>query len=273
MWEVVAEERGKMSVRASSIVLRQNTFVPGLSRANRVYKRYAGRRLSSSEGPSAVTPSTASANLEAIGQSSATSVVRHGPDDKVMCLDVGGKHFYTLKSTIAANPVLADIVARAEANGALTSSGNAVFVDRDPKHFQVILTYLRNTSEGLSYNDKTGIKTRISKVQRVQLPKDPEALSDLYLEASYFQIEPLKDALCHHSIFTWIASAFSGRQNPFNLVSDAVRTLRRGALALAGVGGTMSLGTLKLQLFPWSNGKNEGKEESESSTTTEALPG
>mmetsp|Transcript_5914 Transcript_5914/g.10806 ORF Transcript_5914/g.10806 Transcript_5914/m.10806 type:complete len:259 (-) Transcript_5914:52-828(-) len=255
-----------MSVRASSIVLRQNKLVPGISRANRVYTRYAGRRLLSSEEPSAVKPSTrtASANLEAIGESSATSIVRRGPDDKVMCLDVGGKHFYTLKSTIAANPVLADIVARAEAYGDLTSNGNAVFVDRDPRHFQVILTYLRNTSEGLSYNDKTGIKTRINKVQRVQLPKDSEALSDLYLEASYFQIEPLKDALCHHSIFTWIASAFSGRQNPFNLVSDAVRTLRRGALALAGVGGTMSLGTLKVQLFPWSNGKNEGEEESES---------
>lgn len=256
-----------MSMRSSIVLLRQNKFVPSLSRANRVYNRHIGKRLLSSEEKSAVKPSTASANLEATDETLTTSVVRHGPDDKVMCLDVGGKHFYTLKSTVAANPVLADIVARAEANGELTSSGNAVFVDRDPKHFQVILSYLRNKSEGLSYNDKTGL----NKNRRVQLPKDPEVLSDLYIEASYFQIEPLKDALCHHSIFTWVASAFSGRQNPFNIVSDAVTALRRGALALAGVGGTLSLGTLDVQ-FPWLKGKDGGKKEFESSATPEAKP-
>ena len=254
--------------RASSGVKRQNTFFPSLSRANGVYSRPIGRRLLSSEEKSAtVTPKTASANnLQAARETSATSsVARHGPDDKVMCLDVGGKHFYTLKSTIAANPVLSDIVARAEANGELTSSGNAVFVDRDPKHFQLVLTYLRNKSEGLSYNDKTGM----NKNRRVQLPTDPVELSDLYIEASYFQIEPLKDALCHHSIFTWVASAFSGKKNPFNIVSDAVTALRRGALALAGVGSTLSLAALDLK-FPWLPVK-QGKEELES-TTSEAKP-
>jgi len=218
----------------------------------------------SSETPEvskSATTSLEAASSDATTTASLDSVVRHGPGDKVVCLDVGGKHFYTLRSTVAANPVLTEIVTRAEANGELTSNGHAVFVDRDPKHFQTILTYLRNKSEDLSYNQKTALKKA---AQHVQLPNDKSHLADLYVEATYFQIEPLQDALCHHSIFTWAASAVSGKQNPFHIVSDILKNLRRVALGLtAGLGGTFSIGTLTNVKMPWTKSDDDDKDERE----------
>ena len=58
-------------------------------------------------------------------------VVRHGPGDGCITLNVGGKEFQTLRSTVFANEVLAKHVVRAEANQEITKSG-AVFIDRDP---------------------------------------------------------------------------------------------------------------------------------------------
>ena len=44
------------------------------------------------------------------------SIVRHGSGDGVVTLNVGGKEFITLRSTLQINPVLRDRVLRAEAN-------------------------------------------------------------------------------------------------------------------------------------------------------------
>lgn len=261
-----------MSLRVPSIVLRRNIRVgTSLSRANRVNVRpkATSKRDFSSESSPATKSNALSPEASSAADSSTVaaieSVVRHGPGDRVMCLDVGGKHFYTLRSTIAANPVLSNIVARAEANGELTSSGSAVFVDRDPKHFATILTYLRNKSDGLSYSDKTGLKKGD---HRVQLPKDSMVLAELYVEASYFQIEPLKDALCQTSIFTWIASATSGKQNPFNMVSNAVKALRTFAIGVAGFGGT----TLSIKQFTGSNDEMLTEEKEQPPPTKDLAP-
>lgn len=250
------------------IVLRRTAFVPSLSRTNLVHsrpkvssKRIPSRRNLSSETVPATKPNEVSveaASNDAATTTSLEGVVRHGPGDGIICLDVGGKHFYTLRSTIASNPVLTDIVARAEANGELTSAGHAVFVDRDPKHFHTILTYLRNESEGLSFTKKTPFKT---KHHRVQLPGDKSQLADLYVEATYFQIEPLKDALCHHSLFTLAASAVSGGSNPFSTVADGMKSLRRVAFGLAGV-GSISIPSLV-------KNKDDNKEQAE---TNESPP-
>jgi len=74
--------------------------------------------------------------------------VRLGDEDGVVQLNVGGKTFETLRSTVETNAVLTAYLKRAEANPSLCKNG-AVFIDRDPEHFGVLLNHLRNKTEGL----------------------------------------------------------------------------------------------------------------------------
>lgn len=229
-----------MSLRILSPGGRLGSFVQSRGRV------FAPRNFSGETAPAQVTKQSesslegAASGAVASSSSSLENVTRHGAGDGVICLDVGGKHFYTLRSTIASNPVLSDIVTRAEANGELTSHNNAIFVDRDPKHFGTILTYLRNKSEGLTFAKKATFK---HKNQHVQLPQEKKLLAELYIEATYFQLDPLKDALCHHSIFTLFASMLGGVGNPFEAVASTAKMMRRAALALVA-GGSIHLGSL-----------------------------
>jgi hypothetical protein len=54
-----------------------------------------------------------------------------------------------LRSTINTSSVLANHVARAEANAEITDKG-AVFINRNPAHFGIILQYLWNNVESLN---------------------------------------------------------------------------------------------------------------------------
>lgn len=65
------------------------------------------------------------------------TIHRHGAGDATITLNVGGKEFHTLRSTVNANAVLSTLVVRAEQNKELTKGG-AVFVDRDPAHFEIV---------------------------------------------------------------------------------------------------------------------------------------
>ncbi|EOD36770.1 hypothetical protein EMIHUDRAFT_47209, partial [Emiliania huxleyi CCMP1516] len=62
---------------------------------------------------------------------------------KVVNLNVGGKSFITLRSTLAESPTLREYVERAEANLEFSKDG-ATFIDRDPTHFPIILAHMRN---------------------------------------------------------------------------------------------------------------------------------
>jgi hypothetical protein len=59
-------------------------------------------------------------NTESLGE-----IVRHGKGDAYITLSVGGTEFHTLRSTINSNAVLADHVARAEANSEITHKGES----------------------------------------------------------------------------------------------------------------------------------------------------
>lgn len=108
---------------------------------------------------SSSTSSSANSNGAALPTATPIIIQRHGPSDGVITLDVGGTKFRTLRSTVAHNAVLMDHVARAEANSEMSVAGGsasasasataAIFVDRDPKHFGMILTYLRNRADGV----------------------------------------------------------------------------------------------------------------------------
>lgn len=173
------------------------------------------------------------------------------------------------------NPVLADHVARAEKAAAVTSSNNnnkllhdgAVFIDRDPKNFAYILSYLRNQLDAGSSSSSqsnnvyastrqlkkkilvaTSVYSQGSSAKQVtaslSLPKDSNALKELYQEAAYYQIPELEAALCNQSAFITILQFFPGGSgaNPFATASQVLSRLRASLLALGSV-GTIVLGT------------------------------
>ena len=165
--------------------------------------------------------------------SKAVPIQRHGPNDGVVTLNVGGKNFQTLRSTIAQNEVLIDHVLRAEANSEMVC-GEAVFVDRDHKHFGWILEYLRNKADGVYIhpsvaqqllkklplngtnsnkqsvqgsvdnnceaarggNDAKQMTKSMSKTSFIELPTDSKTLTELYFESIYYNIPELTDHIC-----------------------------------------------------------------------------
>ena len=193
----------------------------------------------------------------------APAIRRHGPGDGVITLNVGGKKFQTLRSTVAQNEVLMDHVFRAEANAEL-SDGEAIFIDRDPAHFAVILTYLRNKADGvytspyaakklMKFGSKHGqdsadnhckalkavptkaIAEAVSPAYLIQLPKDSKILKEIYFESKHYNITELTDHICSRQVLTRI---FSGMTNPFEKAATAIAAGKRFLVLL----GTMMTG-------------------------------
>lgn len=224
--------------------------------------------MSSTEGSaeSSTTLLTGEASASDCTPTSIPLVPRHGSGDRLIKLNVGGKEFQTLRSTLQASPVLAEYCARAEANGEL-EAGGAVFVDRDPTHFAIILSFLRNKTEGVAYNSQRSrftdhvvencgggelngdaslysVATNSMKLathpKYVRLPKIDDKnyglLEDLYIEAQHFQLRELERQLCKSSIWVTIMSFFNGGRNPFQTFTEFLQTARRSALALVGGG-------------------------------------
>ena len=184
---------------------------------------------------------------------------RHGPGDAVICLNVGGKEFVTLRSTVNMNEVLRTHVIRAEANEEFTHQGKAVFIDRDPAQFGLILQHLRNQAAGL---EATGgiVHSKKQKLHQalggassssaagasskfrgtlIQIPEDTAKMRDLYVEARHFQIEELEKVLCGRSVYLQLASLVSGsggNSNPFQAASQVISNVRRALFATGGIG-------------------------------------
>jgi hypothetical protein len=169
-------------------------------------------------------------------------IIRHGRGDACITLNVGGKEFYTLRSTIAMNSVLSDHVVRAEQNHEILRNG-AVFIDRDPEHFPILLKYLRNRVE---YNtlknqvDKTSLK-RIVK-SYIDLPTDPKVLRELYIEAVFYRMKDLQDMLKDTSIFVQMASVLTKTAgtttNPFDWIIKFWAQVRTMLVGMSVVGGS-----------------------------------
>ena len=229
------------------------------------------RRLMSKEVSSGTAEAEASAAAEA---TTTPTITRHGPGDGVIKLNVGGKEFLTLRSTVESNQVLREYIRRAEANGeVLTDGGNSVFIDRDPKHFGLILCYLRNKAEGISYNAHMAMGSGAMKLHKkpkfLRLPKnDPGALEDLYVEAQHYQMQALQDHVCGTSFITRLFSFVGGTgSNPFQAASNFLLQARRSFLGLVGTGSIISvlqqeidwMGlNIKLPTFDKKEGKDKG---------------
>ena len=159
------------------------------------------------------------------------TIIRHGKNDGVLTLNVGGKNFQTLRSTIQQNEVLREYVLRAETNNEIISKDNAIFIDRDPKHFDMILSYLRNKADGI-VRHKT-FKSIPSSTSSILLPKDSKTLTELYFESIHYRIPELTDRICSQQFLGRIFELF-GSTNP---VQQATALLARGKSMLIAFGG------------------------------------
>ncbi|GBG23981.1 Hypothetical Protein FCC1311_002002 [Hondaea fermentalgiana] len=216
----------------------------------------------------------------AMAQGPFTGLARHGPGDGVVVLDVGGKEFRTLRSTIALSPVLAEYVSRAERNQELLNE--KVFVDRDPTYFGLILNHLRNQAEGLSHS-QFGLNKVLSAKKAdafrsyVQLPSDPKKLRDIFMEARHFQIPELESQACGASTLAKVAAVFSGsKTNPFDLAADILHRMRNalllfGSLTTAGVGVSQG-GTIYTTLFSKPQIAESEENNAKSDTKSDAKP-
>ena len=230
----------------------------------RTPRRHTARRLtSSSRRPSSTGTGKDDTQLLAERNS---IIQRHGPDDGIVHLNVGGKTFQTLRSTISQNRVLMDHVVRAELNNEILGKEQAIFIDRDPKHFTIILSYLRNRADGLHRYPSMKQATKLlafrksdikateqwndfaksaSAVSTVQLPKDTAALSELYLEALHYQISPLMNAVCSQRFLSRLLENFPGVKNPINLAASVMAGGRNVLKLLGGTSiftGTLGMG-------------------------------
>jgi hypothetical protein len=165
----------------------------------------------------------------------APAVIRHGTGDGVVTLNVGGTEFITLRSTIQMNSVLHTRVLMAEANQEFTKG--AVFIDRAPTQFLLILQHLRNRADMVQTHSFANTKFWKKNQVLIQIPKDRAKMRDLFVEAKYFKIEELEHLLCSYDIWTQFSNFIGGGSgNPFYAASEAIKTARRALMATSGVG-------------------------------------
>jgi BTB/POZ domain len=163
----------------------------------------------------------------------------HGPGDGCITLNVGGKEFHTLRSTLYSNAVLAGHVAKAEANSNITKNG-AIFIDREPEHFDFILRHLRNRMDLSSVTAHLDKKSLLQYTKsHIELPKDTKALNKLYEEATYYRIPELQNAICKRSWIANVTTIFNKNGNPFESATKLLVQIRTGLLAAGTIGGTV----------------------------------
>jgi hypothetical protein len=212
----------------TQLIQRSASFLRSKPRTSR-------RRYSSAvekESPTRIEEVVAEQNL----------IIRHGEGDGVVTLNVGGKEFITLRSTLQINPVLYARVLKAEANNELMK--NAVFVDRDPTHFGLILQHLWNVADSITLSSTANKNAWLRLISNpknevnIQIPENTSNLRELFVEARYFKIKELEDALSGYDLFTWVASVISGQgaANPFHVAVNAIKMVRRTLLTTGGLG-------------------------------------
>ena len=103
--------------------------------------------------------------------------------EKKMVLNIGGKQFYTSHPTLlSVQPSLFSKILHKD-SPFLRTSAESFFLDRDYKHFDAILNYLRN-------HGKLPIEV---------LPRDLKHLNELKVEANFYQLPKLTE-MCNERI-------------------------------------------------------------------------
>lgn len=194
------------------------------------------RAFCTADTPQAAVPPPAVGASPAVASRAAPEVhrcQRLGEGDQVVELNVGGKTFITLRSTVQCSPMLAEHLSAAQVHESL-KTGNAVFVDRDPEHFATLLNYMRNYTAGVKLT-ACGLQGE-KKVVIVAMPQDYAKLRDLYIEARYYGLNDFAKTVCGRSTLAKIYSASGGMANPLEAAANFAIYLRRGVVLLSGVG-------------------------------------
>ncbi|KAK3234008.1 hypothetical protein CYMTET_55721 [Cymbomonas tetramitiformis] len=188
------------------------------------------RRASHLAQQTRLRPHTSSSVVEAL----ADQAPRVEKNDAIVKINVGGKDFTTLRSTISLSPTLDAAVTASEVNPALTQGG-AVFIDRDPKVFHLVLMHLRNKKANLTWPSK--LKRAGVTETTVELEdKSWYELRDLFVEAQYYQLPSLVEQT-HRTTFTlgvWRRLS----------IGSPVEAFRNVKVVAAVIGGTFGLSTL-----------------------------
>jgi len=162
-------------------------------------------------------------------------VVRGGKEDAVIALSVGGVKFHTLRSTVNQNAVLAEHVARAEANDKLLVDG-AVFVDRDPKHFPHVLAFLRDKTD-IPYLDCPNDGSRNLIIKSIGIPRDGQSLRELYAEATFFDMPQMQRELKCLKFTGAVREAVGGKVR----IADVFPMAARAGALVAGALGSIGI--------------------------------
>ncbi|CAE6972554.1 BCAT2 [Symbiodinium sp. CCMP2592] len=156
---------------------------------------------------------------------------RYGRGDRVVKLSLSGTKFLTLRSTLAHSAVLDSIVTRAETNEDLANDG-AIFVDRDPKHFPIILNHLRMKAEGREIFQNP-CKWVQGKSHAPMLPRDTADLRDLLVEAEHYGLPELRKRILSKRKLARLFSVMAGSSgNPFDSATRVLMTIRNTTLLL-----------------------------------------
>ncbi|CCD64912.1 BTB domain-containing protein [Caenorhabditis elegans] len=124
--------------------------------------------------------------------------------DNIVKLNVGGTVFQTSKSTLTMIDGFFKMMLESDIPLQKDDS-NCIFIDRSPKHFDIILNFLRDGD--------------------VDLPEQEKEINEVKREAQFYLLEELVD-LCHRKINTKIRVLISGTEKiEFYTKNDKPRLL------------------------------------------------
>ena len=101
--------------------------------------------------------------------------------------------FVTTRETVKISPTLFTLLEAAEKNQKLLTGDGAVFVDRDPQVFHVILEHMRNKRSGMVRPGVLRSTNLVSELTVEFEPLNTLELREVYVEAQFYGLANLKD--------------------------------------------------------------------------------
>lgn len=96
----------------------------------------------------------------------------------VVTINVGGKEFLTLLTTLSKADTISKFIGGEKVRNMVCLQDGSIFVDRDAKHFPLIINFLRDFE-------------LFQRERMVSIPTDETQLDELELEAKFYGIEQL----------------------------------------------------------------------------------
>ena len=155
----------------------------------------------------------------------------HYADDKFVRLNVGGKVFTTTVATLRADSGSMLAAMFSEAFHVERNENDEVVIDRDPKHFELIIEHLRQLrAESFDGSLTTDHRSRIDRILHHQNLTE-EDRREVLAEAEFYGLQRLQQALQHSSLI--VSQEGNSR---YKRVSEALQDARDGDRVLVKPG-------------------------------------